>query len=104
MIVVPASAGSAATRAATSKPSRSGICASSSTSWNGVPPRRGGRERLNRGLAAVHRDRLHAPAQQLAFEDAAVDRVVVDDQRADVGEPCRAIRDVRAGRKRERRA
>ena len=96
MIVAPASSGRAAICAATPKPSRSGMLASSSTSANGCPCRGRREQRVERRLAAVDGRRLHLPPRQLLVEDPAVDRVVVDD-RAPAGPPASARRDAVSG-------
>ncbi len=44
------------------------------------------RERLDRRTPAVDERRPHTPARGLRLEDAAIQRVVVDDQHAQIGE------------------
>ena len=73
-------------RRATSKPSISGMFASSSTSANGRPRSLALEQRAHRRGAAVDDGRPHPPAQQQIVQHAAVHAVVVDDQHRQIGQ------------------
>ena len=85
MMVAPSSA-SSRIRRATSKPSISGMFASSRTSANGRPCSLRLEQRAQRRGAALDDGRPHLPAEEQIVQHAPVHAVVVHDQHGQIGE------------------
>ena len=82
MMVAPSSAGVLLIRSTSSNPSISGMCASMSTSGNGLPAAAACIMQPSAARAAVDCGWAHLPMRQDLIEDAPVGGVVVDHQDA----------------------